>query len=70
MAGLFFLRFFRATKDRLFVLFGVAFWLLSANFVAVGVIHPAEESRHYVYIVRLIAFLLVLAAVIDKNRRR
>jgi hypothetical protein len=27
------------------------------------------ESRHYVYVLRLLAFLLLIAGIVDKNRR-
>jgi hypothetical protein len=69
VAGLFFLRFWRTTRDRIFALFGIAFWLLAANWAALA-FTGSDEMRTWLYVVRLIAFLVILAAVIDKNRSR
>jgi zinc transporter ZupT len=68
VAGLFFLRFWRDTSDRLFALFAGAMWILSLNWAILAALHPGEESRHYVYMIRLVAFVLIIAAVVDKNR--
>lgn len=68
-AALFFLRFWRKTVDRLFAFFGIAFFLLGvvrATFVILG--EPGEE--HYVYWFRLLAYLIILAAIVDKNWRK
>ena len=66
VAGLFFLRFWRDTRDRLFILFAVAFFVLSANRV-LGAVLP-EEHRDPVYWVRFTAFAMILLAIVDKNR--
>jgi Family of unknown function (DUF5985) len=66
--GLFFLRLWRDTRDRFFALFGLAFWMLAANGVALLWVAPADEHRHYFYLIRLAAFLLIIAAILDKNR--
>jgi uncharacterized membrane protein YeiB len=68
VCGLFFLRFWRQTGDRLFLVFAVAFWILGLQRLALAVVEPAEESRTGLYLVRLFAFLLILGAIIDKNR--
>ena len=69
VAGLFFLRFGRKTHDRLFYIFGVAFWMLSAERIIPITLGIQDENRTSVYLVRLLAFALILFAVIDKNRR-
>lgn len=67
VAGLFFLRFYTRTRDRLFLLFCVAFWLLGMLRAAMLlVVDPMEQ--HYLYWLRLVAYLLILTAIIDKNR--
>ena len=68
--ALFFWRFFRDTRDRLFAMFSLAFWTLTAHWAALASLTPGEETRHYFYVLRLIAFLLILVAVIDKNRKQ
>jgi uncharacterized membrane protein YeiB len=65
--GLFFLRFWRRTQDRLFAIFALAFWLLMVERLLLLAIPEAHEVRPYVYLVRLSAFTLILLAVIDKN---
>ncbi len=66
--GLFFLRMWRESRDRFFALFGLAFWILALNWLALLWASPAAEHRHYVYAIRLVAFALILAAIVDKNR--
>lgn len=68
-AGVFFLRYWRETGDRFFALFAGAFWFLSLHWFAVAATHPATETRHLFFLLRLAAFMLILAAVWDKNRR-
>lgn len=68
VAGLFFLRFYRQTKDGLFAYFGAAFWILAVHWLALGMATPAEEARVYFYIARLLAFLLIIVAIVQKNR--
>jgi hypothetical protein len=66
--GLFFLRFWQDTRDRLFLFFAIAFSLMSASWALLGLIAYEAEGRPCVYGLRLLAFLLVIAAIIDKNR--
>lgn len=68
VAGLFFLRFWRKTRDALFLAFACAFWLmgLAQALLALGGM-PVEE-RSWVYLIRLAAFALILAAIARKNR--
>lgn len=67
VAALFFLRFWRDTRDSLFLCFSVAFLLLGLvqGLLALGGI-PVEE-RSWVYLIRLAAFVLILFAVVRKN---
>ncbi|WP_097092260.1 DUF5985 family protein [Novosphingobium sp. Chol11] len=68
LISLFFLRFWRETRDPLFVTFAVSFLLLGAGqiFLALGGI--PDEQRSFVYLVRFAAFLLIIRAVVAKNR--
>lgn len=68
IAGLFFLRFWRQSRDRLFALFAAAFWLLAAQRGALAAVEHGSPESAWLYALRLVAFLLILAAVIDKNR--
>jgi hypothetical protein len=69
VAALYFLRFWRDTQDRLFVLFSIAFAVLAVNRAALALSHPTAETTPYFYMARLAAFVLIAFAVIDKNRR-
>lgn len=66
--GLLFLRSWRRSGDRLFAVFGAAFWLLAVNWAALAFV-AGNEARTALYVLRLAAFVLILAAVFDKNRR-
>jgi hypothetical protein len=66
--GLFFFRFQRKSGDRFFGFFGCAFWLLTFERALLIWVFPDQEEKSYVYAVRLIAFLFILYAIIDKNR--
>lgn len=68
IAALFFWRFWRGSRDRLFLFFAASFCLLAVSWFALAIISPTDESRPYAYAVRLLAFLLMIAAMIDKNR--
>jgi hypothetical protein len=72
VAGLFFLRFWRKTRDRLFVIFAVAFWLMGVNWLALSFTDPnAAEDAEYraaTYLIRLVAFVLIIYAILQKNR--
>lgn len=70
VAGLLFLRFWRRTGERLFAIFGLAFWVLALNRIGLTLVDPANEARTHLYLGRLAAFVLILAAIIDKNRRQ
>ena len=70
ISGLFFCRFWRRTSDRLFLAFAAAFWLLALQWGALALLRVADESRHYLFLLRLAAFVLILVAVVDKNRER
>ena len=68
--GLFFVRFYRERRDQLFALFGAAFWLMAVNHTVLGLSTGIAETQLYVYVLRLLAFLLIIAAIVQKNRAR
>ncbi len=67
--GLFFLRFWRKSRDRLFVFFAGTFWLLGINWLALA-FSKMEEPKTALYVLRLFAFLLLLIGILDKNRAK
>lgn len=66
--GLFFLRFWRQSGDRLLLVFAIAFFVLAADWGLRGAWEPSVETRHYFFLVRLVAFVLLVAGIADKNR--
>lgn len=65
--GVLFLKYWRRTRDELFMAFGAAFliegvnrvWLLTQS-------HPNDATPGY-YLIRLFSFLLILAGILRKN---
>jgi hypothetical protein len=68
VAGVLFLRFWLDVGDRLFLWFALAFFVFAAHWSAISLLQPAVEARHWFYVIRLIGFGLIFAAIIDKNR--
>ena len=68
LAGLFFLRFWRRTRDGLFLAFAFAFWLLGFNQALLAFSRIPVEERSWLYLLRLAAFALILIAIALKNR--
>ena len=66
VAALFFVRFWRDTRDLLFGCFAAAFLLLGLQRVLLVI----TEATAPVYVVRLVAFVLILWAIVAKNRER
>ncbi len=69
IAGLFFLRFWVRTRDGLFAAFSAAFWLLALNQGLVAISGVPREEQTWFYLLRLVAFLIIIAAVVAKNLR-
>jgi hypothetical protein len=67
-SGLFFLRFWRESRDSLFAFFGTAFLLLGVSWTLLAFIAPAEDTRPYIYGLRLVAFALIILGTVLKNR--
>jgi hypothetical protein len=69
VAGVFFLGFWRQSRDRLFLFFTAAFWLMTLNRLGLAITGAAVESRHEIYLFRLAAFVTLTVGIVDKNRR-
>jgi uncharacterized membrane protein HdeD (DUF308 family) len=67
-AGAFFMRFWRQTRDTLFLAFAAAFVIEGLTRISFLFVERPNEGSPAIYLVRLIAFLLILAAIIRKNR--
>lgn len=69
IASLFFLRFWKRTRDRLFAAFALAFWLLGMTQALLAFSTVPVEERSWLYLLRLAAFIVILLAIWDKNAR-
>ena len=71
----FFLRFYRDTRDRFFILFALGFFALAADWLLISIFAPSPSPspspsvQHLFYVPRLAAFAFFAAAIIDKNQR-
>ncbi|HTF91135.1 MAG TPA: DUF5985 family protein [Planctomycetota bacterium] len=67
IAALFFIRFWKKSHDRLFLAFAVAFGLFALNQCLAIWIGATDERIGYTYMLRVLGFLLIIAAIVDKN---
>lgn len=68
VTALFFLRFWRESNDSLFLTFSIAFCVFAANYAILGVVPFADETRPYVFLLRLLGFVVILWGIVGKNR--
>ena len=66
--GLFFLRFWVRTRDRFFLYFSASFWIEALHRTVLGLFTDYAESNPVTYLVRVVAYGLILLAILDKNR--
>jgi Family of unknown function (DUF5985) len=70
VAGGYFLKFWRQTRDLLFPGFGAAFIIEGLNRTAFLFVGESAGYHPVIYSVRLLSYLLILASIAHKNRRR
>ena len=64
----FFARFWRESVDRLFLCLSAAFVAFAANYAALGLLSVPDERRGYAFILRLLAFIMILIGLALKDR--
>ena len=69
VATLLFLRFWRRTREGLFLAFSGSFLLLGVTQTLLSLGGFVDEERSWLYLLRLAAFLLILFALFLQNRR-
>jgi len=67
--AVFFLRFWRGTGDRFFALMSLAFAIFGVNRIVLGFLDEDNEARPAIYLFRLLAFVVIIVAIIDKDRQ-
>jgi hypothetical protein len=68
VATLFFLRFWRQTRDGFFLLFAAAFGLDALTRAVLGMWQVSDEAEPLFYLARLVTFALIILAIVQKNR--
>jgi uncharacterized membrane protein HdeD (DUF308 family) len=68
-AGVFFLKFWKETRDSLFLLFALAFIIEGLNRTVFVMLPHPSEGWPAIYLVRCFAFLLIVAGIVNKNRQ-
>ncbi|MGB9992050.1 DUF5985 family protein [Massilia sp. SM-13] len=67
VAALFFLRFWRSSRDKFFLWFAISFGIEGLNRMAMAITRQANEDTPVHYVVRLVSYLLILYAIVEKN---
>lgn len=67
--GLHFLRFWKLTRDVFFIFFALAFFLLAIERIPIFFLRPDLSGMAWVYGIRLSAFILIILAIVIKNRK-
>jgi hypothetical protein len=70
IAGVFFLRFWTRTRERLLLIFALAFWMLALNQSLLGVLDLEREEQCWLYLIRLASFTLIIAGIVLVNLRK
>lgn len=69
VVAMFFLHYWRSSRERLFVFFSAAFGLMAVQWT-VSALSGTDEMRYaYLLILRILAFLCIIAGILDRNRR-
>lgn len=66
-AGLFFLKFWKQTRDSLFLVFAISFFIEALNRACMLLLVKPNEGSPFIYLVRMVAALLILSAILYKN---
>jgi hypothetical protein len=68
VVALFFFKFWWKSRESFFLMFSLAFLLLGMERILIA-FFVGRTTVSYVYVVRLVAFLLIIVAFIRKNRK-
>ena len=77
LAGVFFLKFWRVSQDRFFLFLCLSCFLLSLERLVAMLLFvslPPEIAlsgltRSWIYLLRLVAFTMILVSIVEKNRQ-
>jgi hypothetical protein len=66
--AMFFTRYWRTTRDRLYLFFAASFAVQGLDRFILGLYGDSLEDQAMIYLLRLISYLLIIIAIVDKNR--
>jgi hypothetical protein len=69
VSALFFLRYWRSSRDRLFAFFATAFGLMAVQWTLSALTGTDELDHSHPLLLRILAFLAIIVGISDKNRR-
>lgn len=67
VAAMFFLRFWKHTRDTFFLWFAVSFAIEGINRAALGMSADPNEGQPFFYLIRFLSYLLIVIAIVCKN---
>ena len=67
-ACLLFIKYYRRTRQKLFLIFAASFFLLAVNYAWLAITQIPSEERSLLFLVRLLAFALIPVAIFQSNR--
>ncbi len=67
--GLVFLRYWKVSRDRFFLWFAAAFWIFMIGWTLRLISPQVPEHTHFLYLPRLLGFVMIVIAIVMKNRR-
>ncbi len=70
IAALFFLRFWKTTKDKFFLFFALSFLIEGANRVSLVLFFDLREGSPIYYFIRFISYAFIIFAIMEKNKQR
>lgn len=68
VATTFFWKFWQRTRDSVFLGLAAGFFLITVHWAALAIVTPNDETRHYLYVLRFLGFVVMIAGVVAKNR--
>lgn len=67
--SLFFLRFWKSTRDKFFLYFAISFALEAVNRIVIIMSLTQNEDAPAYYLIRLVSYALIVFAILEKNKR-
>lgn len=66
--SMFFARYWQTTRDRLYLFFAASFAVQGLDRFILGLLSDGSEDQSLFYLLRLVAYLFIIVAIVDKNR--